>query len=1156
MKTSVSSDQLVLAAEQNVKEGEYWMTRFSGEWTRGSFPYDMEPTSSTPSAMALEPVIIPEKLLEKLMDLSKKSDVKLHMILTTGVFILLNKYSGQNDIVIGSPILKQEVDSTFINTILPFREKIIETDNFKELLLRVRDTIIKANENQNYPMEIVIKRLNLSRNRGGYPLFDVAVILENLHRKDYLDGIDYNFLFSFNRNEDKIDGFVEYNTLYFEAETIHRIIKHFLHVMDTALIDVNRQISSIDLITPEEREKVFTEFNSASPGISISEFDTLHRLFEKQVAETPDKVALFGVANEVQCTYRELNLRANRLARKLNSMGVGPDSIVAIMVEASIEMIIGLIGILKAGGAYLPIAPGYPGERIEFMIKDSATSVLITMQYLQDKTDVSIPTIFMEDVVNSGSILSEDEFYESQMEIKAENLAYVIYTSGTTGKPKGVLVEHRQVVSYMGTFYNVFEWGPDTAVIQLASFTFDVFVEEVFPILLRGGKVVIPDAAQILDIDSLSRRIAMHRINVIDCTPLLLKEFNRYQTEPDTASLNRFSSIHTFISGGDVLKRDYIDKLLDVGNVYNTYGPTESTVCATYYPCPKTGGNFIPIGKPISNYSVYILDRRLNLAPIGINGEICISGVGITRGYLNRPELTHEKYIPDPFQQGLRIYRTGDLGRWLSDGTIEFTGRIDHQVKIRGFRIELGEIERHLLTHEKIKDVVVIDRSFLGSANEKASEERFLCAFIVSEKEIPFAELKEFLAKKVPDYMIPAFFINIETIPVTSNGKVDRQGLQKVEISRSQSMSIYEPPKTFMEKNIASIWSELLKIDRVSVHDNFFNLGGNSMTLIELANKIKRRLGKEIPVVKLFQLTTIRDIAGYFGIEDENADRQLVLLNPGNKEMTPLFLIHDGSGEVDGYVDFCRYIDCDIPIWGIRFEELQNGSPFNRSIEEIAASYIEKIKTICPSGFSYRIAGWSIGGTIAFEIVRQLEMANEKVTFLGLIDTYASDLELADATVPFTNETEWNLISRIPDDGLITKVESFKHSIEKLWGETIEYLEKIENGNQKVVQLFSENFLRRIPTAKQNSAEEFVRYINLLRTLDNSRNKYIPLGKIGTQVHFFKAAKSVELKIEKWAPHCEQQIKVFEIPGDHYSIFKTPIVESFAGIFKDNLLNV
>jgi tyrocidine synthetase-3 len=872
------SDKLIVIANQKLKERDYWLKKLSGQLEKCYMPYDRLPAGRHDSDTLHDKFgheyqqvhfDIEGELRERLLKLSNNADFRLHMIFAAALFILLRKYTGSTDIILGSPIYKQDTDIEFINTILPLRNQINNHMTFKELLLQVRQVIMEATENQNYPMEVLLEQLNLSSppdQEEDFPLFDVTILIENIHDKKYLH-IRTNLIFSFLKKEHSIRGLVEYDPLRYKNSRIKRMVCHYENLLKKVIFNVNLSINNIDLLLEAEKKQLLIDFNrvekKSQPDPHMLQAVTIHEIFENQVEKTPNNVAV--LFENYNITYRMLNHRANQAASALRAKGIKPDSIVAVMVEPSIEMAVGILAVLKAGGAYLPIDLDYPASRIKYMLKDSGANVLLTTQN-SDNTGLGL--------VKKQIHLDNKELHQGNIQNipninQPGNIAYIIYTSGTTGKPKGVMVEHRNVIAYLLAFYNEFQILAKDIIIQNASYCFDVFVEEFYPVLFKGGKIAITSVSESMDILLLYDNIIKNCVTIVDCTPLLLNELNRF---------DHFGGIRYFISGGDVLKAEYVENLMKFGCTYNTYGPTETTVCTSYFKCPPAVEANIPIGKPILNYKIYIQDKNNRPVPIGIPGEICVSGKGVSRGYLNKQGLTNEKFIKDPLEKNGRIYKTGDLGAWLKNGNIEFLGRLDQQANIRGYRIELGEIESKLLKHKEIKEAAVVDR-----ANQDGEKE--LYAYFVSRQEINLLDLRQFLVSELPSYMMPSFFIPIECIPLTTNGKLDRQALPELVIKTRKE---YVTPRNRTEKVLTDIWSEVLKVDKnvVGIDTNFFELGGHSLKAIILTSRIQKELNVKVPLAEVFNLQTIREISAYIEIAVKNQYISINLVE--KKEYYPL----------------------------------------------------------------------------------------------------------------------------------------------------------------------------------------------------------------------------------------------------------------------------
>jgi amino acid adenylation domain-containing protein len=692
----------------------------------------------------------------------------------------------------------------------------------------------------------------------------------------------FDLMFSLEETENGLGGFVEYNTDLFDEPTVTRMLGHFQTLLEGVVANPGIKISELPLLPPGEREQMLVEWNRTRAEFPRDK--CLHELIEEQARRTPDAVAV--VFEDEQLTYRELDRRGDRLAAELRTAGVGPEVRVGICMERSLEMMVGLLGILKAGGGYVPLDPAYPMERLAFMLEDSRASVLLTQPSLRDRFNFEISNL---------QVLCESETrHESRARTRTKNedeqtdstphsdcLAYVLYTSGSTGRPKGVMVTHRNVVNFFTGMDRVLGLQPGVgravrqdakAVVWLAvtSISFDISVLELFWTLARGFKVVIqPDEKRFRPVSrseerfpdgrraSVAEQIVRHGVTHLQCTPSLA---GALALAPE--SLEAMRLLDKLLLGGEALPVPLAQKLRQVlrGELINMYGPTETTVWSATHRVAETG-NVIPIGRPIANTAIYILDKNRQPVPAGVPGEIFIGGEGVARGYLNQPELTAERFIPNPFgdksETGApRLYRTGDLGRFRADGTIEFLGRRDHQVKIRGHRIEPGEIESTLARHPAVREAVVM-------AREDSRGDRRLVAYAVLKAEIAADELRRFLTDKLPEAMMPSAFVFLEKLPLTPNGKVNRKALPAPPESRPDSGTAYVAPRTKRESAIAGVWQELLHVEQVGLHDNFFDLGGHSLLVVQVQAVLRDRLGIDLPVVKLFQYPTVHSLAGF-----------------------------------------------------------------------------------------------------------------------------------------------------------------------------------------------------------------------------------------------------------------------------------------------------
>jgi amino acid adenylation domain-containing protein len=822
---------------------------------------------------------IDKTLTGKLKKFSNETNVTISTIFQTLWGILLQKYNDTDDVVFGVVVSGRPPNiegietmvGLFINTI-PLRIKSETGETFEHLLHKVQTQMIQSKKYEfvplaeiqsasplkrplvnhlvifeNYPVDKKIKHLN----RDSGPGFSVESV-EAFEQTSY----DLNIIAALT---EKLQVVISYNSTEYTDHAIERIEKHLVRIIQQVSAAPGTRPEEIAIVSGEEKNRLLYELNDTEADYPGSK--TIHQLFEIQAGTTPDDIAL--VYEDQQLTYGELNLKANQLAYHLKSVGIGTESVVGIMLQRSLEMIIGITAVLKAGGAYLPIDYAYPPERIRYVLEDSNARCLLS-QMSPGKMDFKGTVID----INEGEIFKGNET-NPNISNNPRSIAYIIYTSGSTGRPKGVIVEHYSAINMAYSRKKRLNIDKDDRVLQFTSICFDASVEQILITLFSGAILVLIDKNMLLDNAGFEKFISKHSVTHIDVVPTFLNNIH----------LKSPYKLKRIVSGGDVCPMSLAKKWNKYCDFHNAYGPTETTVTSIdmIFEDANITLPHLPIGRPINNTAIYLFDKWKKLVPKGLPGELYIGGTGVARGYLNKPELTSEKFIANPFKQGERLYRTGDLARCLPDGNIDFLGRIDQQLKIRGFRIELGEIESQLLNHVDIKDAVIMSSEvFETSAHgkldrepgEPGSEDRQLCGYIVSNREFTTLELKEYLAKKLPNYMIPSYFMKVEKIPLTQAGKVDKQALNS--LSKKIDMGVkYAAPESSLEKTISDIWRDVLGIDKVGVHDNFFDFGGNSLKVIPLANKLNKALGIGINVVELFEYVTIRSLAQYLNKKEK-----------------------------------------------------------------------------------------------------------------------------------------------------------------------------------------------------------------------------------------------------------------------------------------------
>jgi fengycin family lipopeptide synthetase D len=1166
-KNRIISGKVAAAASQHTREGEYWLARFQGNPVKTSFPYDYEPSATdnpNPGAAADTKTFkfqLTGELFERIMKLSNGSDAKLFMIITAGLSILLHHYTGRSDIIVGTPILKQDIEGEFINTVLALRNQIEDHMTFKEVLVQVRQTVIDAFENQNYPIETLLYNLDIPSAGSGFPLFDTVVLLENIQKRSYIESIRRNMTFSSIRKSHSIDVAIEYNPALYKKQTPQRIAGYFTQLLKQTLRNAHLAVSDIDIIPEEDKTKILNGFNATD--VEYPETKTVYQLFDTQVEKTPDMTAVVGngTPDKViqQLTYKELKEKSNQLARILWKKGVTPDIIVGIMMPPSLEMIIGILGILKAGGAYLPIDPDYPPERVNYMLADSRARVLVSelseMSKLSKGIEIVRPNELDEGLPTHPTHLTHPT-----------QLCYILYTSGTTGNPKGVLVENRNLVNYVTWFSSVTRLTCDNRTVLTSSFAFDLGYTSIYPAILKGGELHVLPREIYLDSPLFLDYLRKHQISYIKATPSF---FSLIVNHPGF-SMGARAVLRLAVLGGEPINIRDIEKahsLCPHLKIMNHYGPTETTI--------GTVAQFIDfdrfeeyktnptVGKPIYNTKAYVLDSILKVLPLGSRGELCISGDSLARGYLNDPRLTAGKFTKNPYEKGKRLFKIGDLARWLENGNIEFLGRIDHQVKVRGFRIELEEIESQLRKHKDVNEAVVMLKNDVNC-------NQFLCAFITAESSNTTAaasQLRKFLSGILPDYMIPSYFIPVAKMPLTPNGKIDRKKLpepiEKQGVLGLDS-SIYVPPGDDVEKKLMEIWAEILAgketLETIGIDDDFFQLGGHSLNATILISRIREELKVNVPLGELFRAPTIRMLAVFirnpgidaFTFKDDN----LVLLKNGTDREKHLFFVHAGSGEVEGYMEFCHHLDPDFNYWGIRADRLKNRSPRKLINEQVTAAYLEKVKKVQPRG-PYYIAGWCIGGTIAFEMVNQLEQSKEDVGFFALINAIApqKDYLWMDSS-EFTLEQELNWITeKFPEGETKEKLKNIA-DVHKIWPLIIDYLETSGWDKNTILDLYAraatnvrEFSKTAIPNYNRLTIKELIYYCNVIRTYRNVRASYIPDKKINTPTHYFEASRHKISNKNLWSNYCSKPIAFYEVEGDHFSIFEIPETLEFAKLF-------
>jgi len=862
----------------------YWQQKLAGMPALLELPTDRPRPAVQSFRGETQVFTLEQDISEALVSLSQQQGVTLFMLLLTAFKVLLYRYTNQSDIVVGTPVANRQHSQIqgmigfFVNNLV-LRTDLSDNSTFLQLLKQVREVVLEAYEHQNLPFEKLVEALHPERNLSYTPLFQINFALEheptatvtlkdvtiNTSEPGANQTAKLDLSLSLRKTEQGLTGAFEYSTDLFDATTIARMIEHWQTLLAGIVENPEQRLSDLPILTAIEQHKLLVEWNQTQQD--YQENLCIHQLFEAQVEQTPDAVAV--IFKDEQLTYRELNAKANQLAHHLQALGVKPETLVGICVERSLEMIVGLLGILKAGGAYVPIDPAYPTDRIAYMLDDSRLPVLLTQQKLVASLPEHQARVICLDA--DWAEISAQRELPPQSGVTPENLAYVIYTSGSTGKPKGVLIAHQGLCNLAQAQIKLFDVQPDSRVLQFISFSFDASIGEIVTAVCAGATLCLGTREELQPGQPLLRLLQEQGITHLTLVPSALAALPTQE----------LPALQTIVVGGEPCSTSLVAQWAVGRRFFNAYGPTESTVCATVAQGFE-GMDVLPIGRPIDNTQVYILDRYLQPVPIGVPGELHIASVGLARGYLNRPDLTAEKFIPNPFsnEPGLSLYKTGDKARYLPDGNIEFLGRLDNQVKIRGFRIELGEIETAISQHPSVKETVVI-------AAENNIGNKQLVAYIVHQKEAAptISDLRNFLKQKLPDYMIPAAFVMLETLPLTPNGKIDKKALPKPETAHQQLATNFVAPRTEAEQTLAQIWCEVLHLQQVSIHDNFFEVGGDSILSIQIISQANIA-GLQLTPKQIFQHQTIAELAAVATPTETNKAEQGLIT--GSLPLTPI----------------------------------------------------------------------------------------------------------------------------------------------------------------------------------------------------------------------------------------------------------------------------
>jgi amino acid adenylation domain-containing protein len=1167
----------------------YWKQQLAGANPLLELPTDRPRPPVQTYRGASQSIVLPATLTTALKKLCAQEGVTLYMTLLAAFQTLLYRYSGQEDILVGSPIAgrnRAEIERLigfFVNTLV-LRTDLSGNPSFQELLTRVRSTTLDAYAHQDLPFEKLVEELNPERSLSYSPLFQVMFVLQNtLEQTVELPGLtqtpmeigtataQFDLTLSVAEKDGLLIGLWNYNTDLFDAQTIARMNEHLQILLEGIVANPEQPICQLPILTGPERHQLLVEWNQTQTDYPQDK--CLHQLFEAQVERTPDAVAV--VFEGQQLTYRELNNQANQLAHYLRSRGVRSGVLVGLYLERSLAMVVGLWGILKAGGAYVPLDPAYPKDRVAYILVDAEAKVLIADPHLL----ASLPT-HQAEVVSFDADRKEIERQQQSNPVtdtQPDNLAYVIYTSGSTGNPKGVEVCHSSQANLLNHLQHSPGLTSADTLLAVTTICFDTSTADMFLPLVVGAKIVLVSSEVAADGFQLLAKLTDSGATFMQATPVSFRLLLAagWQGSPDLR----------VVSTGEALPRNLADLLLDkVAELWDLYGPTETTVWSTVSKINELRqisdyqGALELIGRPIANTQAYILDGYLQPVPIGICGELHIGGDCLAKGYFHRPDLTIEKFIANPFSNdpNSRLYKTGDLARYLPDGNIEYISRIDNQVKIRGFRIELGEIEALLAQHAGIRELAVI-------AREDIHGDKRLVAYVVPQQERPqIGELRSFLQEHLPNYMVPNFFVFLDTLPLTPNGKIDRRALPAPDLSNQESAEIFVAAQDDLERELTEIWERVLGVEAIGIRDNFFDLGGHSLMAVSLFSQIEQTFGKNLPLATLFKAPTIEQLASF--LRQEKPPQELwgslvPLQTDGSKP--PLFCIHGGGFNVLIYRQLAQYLGSDRPVYALQARGLDGdfGSILDR-IEDMATDYIQEIKTVQPQG-PYLLAGLSNGGNIALEMAQQLQAQGQTVAIVAMFDSYGPEgAKLLPPFPRFLSSLLYalqysvpRLLSRSQHSGQNVIATKLNHAIKQLFlstdiskatlpnldrdsGKNLEHKNTSssrENPLEQMMNRVSSYVLEHSPwafyspSAQLNGSNDPV--ASTLKKLEQSYHKaykaYTPQPYQGRIVVFQAMESPPGYQIAPklgWEKIARNEVEVHKIPGNHTSIMESPIL--------------
>ncbi|MFI1400451.1 amino acid adenylation domain-containing protein [Streptomyces sp. NPDC020681] len=1142
---------------------DYWRERLSGAPALLNLPTDRQRPAVASYRGAEVPVTVPVDLTTPLHQLARQERCTPFMLLLAAYQVLLARYSGQWDISVGTPVAGRDHSELepligYFATTVVLRGQLHGDLTFRELLAHTRETTLADFEHQEVPFEQLVDALRPGRDIGHNPLFQAAFVLQNTDTDEVrlpgvhsrigepaADTAKFDLTLTLQADPDgRFTGTLEYATDLFDtasaaglADSFHRLLEHAVTAPDTPLdrIPLTAADRAAEPVAPAPQSLTGTP-----PGTGAADSMTLTALFEERAARTPHACAV--TTDGSQLSYAELNGRANRLARRLIAAGAGPDQLVALAMPRSAELIVALLAVLKSGAAYLPVDPSMPADRARHILADARPACVLTSEEtVTDLLNGAAHTVLMLDdgPASDSTDVTDVTDVERIAPLSAGHLAYVIYTSGSTGRPKGVEISHRQVVRLLTTTEAEFTFGPDDVWSLFHSFAFDFSVWEIWGALAHGGTLAVVPAETARSPREFLDFLQRHRVTVLNQTPSAFRELTAAAI--NSPHLDQLP-LRTVVFGGEALAVDdlapWFDRLGDrCPDMVNMYGITETTVHVTHrrvQPNDLTSAVRSPIGHALGDLRLHLLDAHGTPVPRGVPGELYIGGPGLARGYRDRPALTAERFVPDPFgAQGERLYRSGDLCRWRTDGELEYLGRTDQQVKVRGFRIEPGEIEAALLEHPQVSQAAVLARA-------DHAEDQQLVAYLVpesAEMSPDAVALRTHLQTTLPSYMVPSAYVVLPALPLTVNGKLDRAALPAPHTAPRATAAAYEPPRAGSEELLAEIWRDVLRVERVGAHDNFFDLGGHSFSALRLNNRLESAYDCTVPTAVIFQTPTLRGLAQWLDerVASTTVSPLVSLHSSGTRP--PLFLVHPVGGHVFCYTGLAKALGTEQPVHALVARGMREDEQPAERIEDMAADYLAALEDAGHAG-PFTLGGWSMGGVIAFEMARQLERRTGRTVPVVLIDSYAPQ-EYAPAADEADPDGQARLVADFADDwGRCTGTEL---------GVRFDDLAAMPAGQHHAHLLAHAQ--RAGVLEPQDSADFVARLLDLFRVNRTALDRYLPATRHHGPLLLLSADDTGSEPAEPsrgWQHWTTAELSIRQMPGDHYSLLREPNLSRLA----------